>query len=215
MDSSFVGGAIGTDFLPDAPLSALASGAPNRFDLMAGTCANDGGLFSLLLPFSKKLSAKLFSKNFAAYYPAGGVAELLRTFKKTYPDSPNIYERINNDLFYRDPTRRAVAAHAAGQTGTSYLYELDYNSALKGLGAIHGIEVALLFRAATAPALLHDDIETDQLADAMVEAWVNFAATGHPHAATLPDWPAYDAAGPCAMQLGRQSFCQSVPQVKL
>lgn len=101
--------------------------------------------------------------------------------------------------------RRGRVKHAAGGTGNTYLYEVQYSSALKGLGAIHGIEVALLFRAATAKGLLHDDEETQALSDAMVEAWVAFASTGNPNIENLPAWPEFESDLPKLMAFDRVS----------
>jgi len=110
-----------------------------------------------------------------------------------------IFEQINNDAFYRVPTLRAAEAHAAGHPGRTYHYQLDYQSIIPGLGAIHGIDVALLFRAASANELLRMDAATDALSELMLEAWTSFARSGRPKAPGLPAWPAFDAQSRATM----------------
>ncbi|MDP9139362.1 MAG: carboxylesterase family protein, partial [Pseudomonadota bacterium] len=56
----FLGAAVGTDFLPQSALETYARGTPNQVEMMLGTCADDGRLFSLMLPLGKAVSARLF-----------------------------------------------------------------------------------------------------------------------------------------------------------
>jgi carboxylesterase type B len=40
------------------------------------------------------------------------------------------------------------------------------------------------------------------LADTISSYWLNFARTGNPNAAGLPQWPAYDSSAQLTMELG-------------
>ncbi|MDP9140306.1 MAG: carboxylesterase family protein, partial [Pseudomonadota bacterium] len=125
--------------------------------------------------------------------PEGGMRAARRHYAQHMPDasSTRIVEQINNDAFYRMPTIAAAEAHAAGHPGKTWLFQLDYESALPGLGAIHAIDVALLFRTPPTDLLLRDDAETSALSDIMCEALVSFARDGQPAATGMPAWAPY------------------------
>ncbi|MES2489932.1 MAG: carboxylesterase family protein, partial [Pseudomonadota bacterium] len=83
-------------------------------------------------------------------------------------------------------------AHAAGHPGHTWHFQLDYKSALPKVGAIHAIDVALLFRTEPVRALLRNDEETSRLSSTMRDAMVSFAKTGNPTAAHMPAWTPYE-----------------------
>jgi len=203
----FLGAATGTDFLPQSPLESYASGTANKIDLMLGTCANDGGLFSLLLPIGRAISANLFSKQLLGLVPNRDMEAVRRHYRAEMPHAKKyrVLEQINNDAFYRVPTSNVAEAHAADQPGTTYLYQLDYPSAIAGLGAIHGIDVALLFQNPPMGLLLERDEKTRELSEIMLEAWTQFARSGKPTAAGLPEWAPFDADSKITMVLDRAS----------
>lgn len=200
---SYLGAATGTEFLPKPPLSSYAGGTPNDIDLLLGTCAQDGNLFSLLFPLPQPVSAWLFSRYLHGLIPDRDMAQLRRHYAANMPGAgaARVRDQINNDAFYRMPTLRAAGAHAAGHPGKTYHYQLDYRSIIPGLGAIHGIDVALLFRTPLLSDLLRRDAATDTLSERMLEAWTGFARTGRPGAPGLPEWPAFDAQSRATMVL--------------
>jgi carboxylesterase type B len=51
-----------------------------------------------------------------------------------------------------------------------------------------------------------------RLADAMPSYWANFAATGNPHGAGLPAWPAYDRPDALVMRLGERIEALPLPR---
>lgn len=207
----FVGAATGTDFLPAAPLASYAAGTANDVDLMLGTCADDGQLFSLYLPLPQALSARLFMNQLRALMPKSDIAAAIKYYRaqmrgRSYAD---VFKQLNNDAFYRMPTIAAAEAHASAHPGRTYLYELDYQSAINGLGAIHGIDVVLLFGDCYSNALLHRDAETEALRDQMRQAWTSFAKTGKPSATGMPEWKPYDTNERAVMSFNRKSKLMS------
>jgi len=204
---SFLGAATATEFLPESPLDCYAKGTPNQIDLMLGTCRNDGGLFSLALPLPRSWSAKLFAPNLKGIVPGGDIVKMQACYRREMPDAAKgeVYDRVNNDAFYRMPTIRAAEAHAVGHPGRTYLYQLDYPCTLDGLGAIHGIDVALLFRTAPVDQLIGTDAETDALAEGMLAFWTQFAKTGRPSAPSMPVWQPFDSTTRSTMVLDRAS----------
>ncbi|HVT35910.1 MAG TPA: carboxylesterase family protein [Nevskiaceae bacterium] len=204
----FVGAAIGSGFLDASALTALRRGTPNNIDLLLGTCADDGQLFSLFLPFSRTLSARMFMNNLAGLAPGGDLAALIERYRALLPRLPRsqLYDKLNNDLFYRIPTIVAAEAHAAAHAGRTWHYELDLQSGIAGLRAIHGIDVGLLFGSeCAASALLPAGDAAADVSKKMLDCWVSFATTGRPSAAGMPAWNAYDSATRTSMVFDRDT----------
>ena len=187
---AFMGAATQTGFLPAAPLASYPHGTPNDIDLLLGNCANDGGLFSFMLPLGRATSARLFSTHLKGFVPRGDMAALRKHYREQMPGVAlgRQYDQINHDAFYRAPTLRAAQAHAAGTPGKTWHYQLECKSAVPGLDGIHAIDVALLFPGGPIRKLVHEDAETQRASELMVDAWTSFARTGIPRAAGLPEW---------------------------
>lgn len=190
----FMGAASETEFLPRDTMQVLSEGTPNNIDMMLGACRHDGRLFSLALPLPKKISAYLFAQYLSGIVPGNNVGKTARLYcGLPKRKDASIYERVNNDAFFKIPTIRAAMAHASGHPGRTYHYQVDHTSSVPGLGAIHGIDVALLFRAGTAKTLLDEEASTLEVSRAMIEAWASFAKTGKPTATLMPSWAPYEA----------------------
>jgi para-nitrobenzyl esterase len=212
-----MGAATGTEFLPQAPMAVYPAGTPNDIDLLLGTCAQDGNLFSLMLPFGKALSARLFAGQFRGLMPNRDLKALYRHYRRQMPGAGfrRVHEQINNDAFYRMPTIAAAEAHAASHPGRTYLYQLDCRSGIAGLGAVHAIDVALLFRTEPVSQLLDERPETAALSEAMLDAWTSFARTGRPAASGLPEWRPYEETGRPTMLLDHVSTLRLDPDQNL
>ena len=207
MKVGFLGAAVGTEFLPESTLPVYASGTPNDIDLMLGTCANDGGLFSLALPIGRTLSARIFSKNFLGLMPAGDLKSLYAHYRAQLRGETDlrVWEQLNNDSFYRVPTLDAAKAHATGHPGKTWHFQLDYRCPIGDLGSIHAMDVALIFNGGNLARMRHDDAETRALSAAMIEAFAQFAKTGKPHSPRLPAWTPYGTDNPATLVMNRQS----------
>lgn len=201
------GAATHTAFLPQAPLANYRSGTPNDVDLLLGTCRNDGTLFALSSTLGRYLSARVFANHIGGLIPDHDLAALLAHYRAALPGSGMraVYEQVINDACFRIPTLQAAEAHASAHPGRTWLYQLNCESAIPGLGAIHGIDVALLFRTSPGIALLRDDSKTLELSARMRKAFTTFARTGVPTAAGLPTWMPYDGKSRATMVLDHAS----------
>ncbi|NKF23032.1 carboxylesterase/lipase family protein [Solimonas marina] len=189
-----MGTAVGTPFQPRPLLDTYRDGTPNDIDLMIGTCADDGQLFSMMLPPFRMLSARVFMSVLSGLFPQHKTAPARAFYRRQMVGADRLrrYDQINNDAFYRMPTIRAAEAHAIGHPGRTWLYEIGLQCAIPGLRAIHGIDVALLFGLdSPARRALYDDEQTRAVSEQMLDAWTRFARSGSPQSPDLP-WPAYD-----------------------
>jgi para-nitrobenzyl esterase len=70
-------------------------------------------------------------------------------------------------------------------------------------GAFHTAEVPYVF--GTLDVLKRPWTDVDRtLSETMMSYWANFAATGNPNGATVPQWPAFDPAHPVVLRLGER-----------
>lgn len=213
----FLGAAEGGEFLPLPALERYRGGTPNNVDLMLGTCRNDGGLFSIGLPIARHLNARLFSRVILGLVPQRDMAAVRDHYLRHVPglDRRRVQEMVNNDAFFGMPTLRAAEAHAVGHPGRTWYYRLDCPTSIPELGAMHGVDVALLFRTTGTEPLLNRDALTEALSDAMLDAWVNFARIGRPATALLPEWQPFDAQQRATMVLDRNSRLELDPEAQL
>jgi carboxylesterase type B len=100
------------------------------------------------------------------------------------------------------------------QTGNGpapvYAYWFHRPTAQSPDGSPHGAEVALVF-ANEDPRRPAWSAEDHALSDQLHSYWVNFARSGNPNGAGLPQWPAFAAGKPTVMQLGAEARPIALP----
>jgi para-nitrobenzyl esterase len=199
--------------VPEHPASIYAQGRQNDVAVLVGWNADEGSLFAargtLLRPgapsYTDRMRAQFKDLADAALklYPAGSTAEEERaSFTALLGDQIIGYgtwawaERASTSgksAFYRYYfTRRPPGAP-----------ELSLHP-LAAPGVYHFAEVVYAFNNLQVMSDWSWEPEDRRLADAMASYWTNFAKTGDPNAADLPQWPAYKpGGGGQVMELGK------------
>jgi para-nitrobenzyl esterase len=171
--------------LPVVPWRAVAEGAARGIDLIAGHTRDEYRLFTEIYGLRGKVTAEQASQALNALAD-GGEAE----YRREYPDAgpETLFELVHSDWLFRMPSLHLAQAHAAAG-GRTFLYEVRYPAAVRGLGACHGIDVPLVF--GVYESLGHRLFGPEPaasavaLGDLMREHWTAFAGDGD------PGWPPY------------------------
>jgi carboxylesterase type B len=118
-------------------------------------------------------------------------------YKEVMPgaSSTAIRVQIVTDCLFRRGSVKAAEAHSAANPGRTYLYQFNWSSpVLNGaIGAVHGIDLPFTNQNLEACSRLLGSIEPlREMADAVSDAWVNFAKTGRPSSTNLPEWEPFE-----------------------
>ena len=120
--------------------------------------------------------------------------QVLSAYRKAYPSaSPFLIQaRILTDRGGRKSAGTLAERKAALHRAPAYLYLFSWPSPGAGgkFGAVHGIDVGLVFHN-YGDEFTGRSPEVRALADKLASAWVAFAKTGNPNHLGLPEWPAY------------------------
>lgn len=169
--------------------SAYMAGRQPKVPLIIGnTSAEIGG------PFVSNSKTK--EEFFASF------GELAAEAKAAYDEGGNksfdeIITKFNTDWVWGEPARMTAKAFMA-KGASAYVYQFGYVPAAaqqrSPYGAGHGSEVSFVFNTLNARwgAPAEATAAEKELAGIMNSYWVNFAKTGNPNGAGLPNWPLYN-----------------------
>ncbi|MBN1421318.1 MAG: carboxylesterase family protein [Planctomycetes bacterium] len=185
--------------LPDTPAGLWAAGRQHDVPLIAGSNADDGGVFAGLFPVKRVAGYRLAVRarlgeetdEALALFPA-----------ERDEDVPAAVRRILTVAAFVAPARSQVRAMEP-KTSKAWLYHFARVPAMArtvGIGAAHGIEIPYVF--GTAHPWMGIDEDDRALSDAIGRYWVAFAREGDPAVKGLPVWPAYAAATDRHLLLG-------------
>jgi para-nitrobenzyl esterase len=177
------------EVLPAAPWQALASGAGNDVDLIAGHNRDEYRLFTALSEVRGKVTDEMAAGALRGLAGPDGEA----AYREAYPDADAeaLFELVYSDWLFRMPTLHLAQAHAVGGGGRTFLYQVSYEAAEGGLGACHAIDVPLVFGVWPGLGQMLFGAEPPPgavaLSDLMGREWTAFAASGD------PGWSPYSA----------------------
>ncbi len=177
---------IDNELIFEVPIKAIAAGAAEGIDLLAGSTSDEFSFFIVPSGVAASVTAEVLPHALAAM---GVPPEITATYVANRPEqSPgDVLASVVTDSIFTIPTIKLATAQRPH--GTPYLYEFAWKSPLEGLGACHSLELAFMFDTlGTATSPLYGGVAPQELADQMHAVWVTFAKTGD------PGWPSYDTA---------------------
>lgn len=138
----------------------------------------------------------------------------VKAVKKAYPNDTEAKDLLDVDTMFR-PGAVQEANDKSGLNGAPvYMYLFTWQSPVFDgkYKALHCMELPFVFdNINLANKMTGGGEEAHQLADKMSSAWLNFAKTGNPNHAGLPEWPAYNSNNTATMHF--DVTCDVKPQL--
>jgi len=177
------------------PASVFAAGEEAAIPLLFGTTSRELGAAIYHFPMAQDSLRKTIAEFFGGLAPqalaAYGLAEGAQTSDDPLYGSPA--DQWAADLILRCPATAQGGWHNVAHHPT---YEYEFAHAIAGQetqGAVHGAELPYVlgyFPKWGNIAGQFADMDL-QLSDLMESYWTNFAKTGNPNSAGLPEWPQF------------------------
>jgi para-nitrobenzyl esterase len=187
--------------LPDTVGAIFAARRHRHMPVLVGSNADEMTTLPMFAPVPPTLDE--YRQRVARQY-----GDLAAEYERAYPVNGEkdmaaaVFAAARDTTFTLEMRTWARRVTEAGQK--AYLYQFTRTPPLPDtngrLGAYHASEIQYVFTTVQDRPWA---TETDRaLAETMSRYWVNFATTGDPNGAGLPDWPAYDAANEPYQELG-------------
>jgi len=187
-------------------------GKYNDVPVLIGTNSDEGG------SFSRPQTPEQYQNGVRARF--GKYADtILQLYPGNTPEqAASAGGDIKRDIDFAWPTW--AWARLQSRTGKSnvYMYFFDQpqppNTPMASDGALHGSEMLFMFQHMEQRPFPWRP-EDYKLSEMMVDYWTNFASTGDPNGAGLPQWPVYQDGKPTVMHLRDTPQAVPVPRLNL
>ena len=190
--------------LTGTTLESLDREQQSKIDFLLGTNLDEAYMY--IAQDTGQMEVDRWLENIA---PDNASALRLQVANET--DPRRALDRLRTAHSMLCPVRR-VAARISATGGRAWVYHFTRQRAGPGgekLGAYHGTEIPYVF--GTHDDWLPTEAIDEELTDAVMDYWVQFARTGDPNVPGRPAWPMYRAEKPAVLELGEQ--IQVVPPV--
>jgi para-nitrobenzyl esterase len=201
-EDALPGPVTGSAALPVDPVTAMANNDAARVPVLMGTNHDEFTLFVALqyLRDGKRYTAEDYPRLLRDTFGANAAAVGERYPLSNYGN--NVYSAYSAAV--TDGVFACVGERMSddlARVGSVYAYEFNDRDAPAPesmhtlpfpVGASHSFELRFLFDIGGAEPL---DSAQQTLSDQMIDYWSRFVASGSPHAAGQPDWPALSAGG--------------------
>lgn len=141
--------------------------------------------------------------------------DYVKAVRKAYPNDTAAKDLLDVDTMFRPGAVYEANAKSALKDGASvYMYLFTWQSPVFDgkYKALHCMELPFMFDNITlANKMTGGSQEAHDLAAKMSQSWINFAKTGNPNHADLPEWPAYNSSNTATMHFDTTS--EVMPQM--
>lgn len=194
------------------PYLLYQAGKFNDTPVLVGTNSDEGHMFT-----PPQVKAADFEKSIRA-----GYGEKAKVILAAYPHATDAEARTATKNVFREsafawPTWAWANLQSQKGKGRVFVYYFDHRTPQSPDGANHAAEIGFVFRNLENPVAPATG-EEKALSDLISSYWVNFAKTGDPNGAGLPQWPAFTAAAPKIMHFdempGARDGVPNLQQIK-
>lgn len=201
-------------FLPDSVPNIYAAGKQAQIPLLAGW--NAGEMQALVVMSPKKTTSESFKAQAAKDF--GDNADKFVALYPAATDEQAVQSAIDlaGDRFIAHSTWLWLEAHV--KTGHAPTYRYLFSLPSPGdkyhkveTGAFHSDDIEYVFGTLDCRPEAVWRPEDRKLSDQMGQYWTNFAKTGNPNGADLPEWPTYAPEKFSIMNLDRTSSAETDP----
>jgi para-nitrobenzyl esterase len=206
-DPSFKMGPVFDGYvLPKNPAAAWAAGQQSRVPLLAGWNADENRVYATF--GNKRPTAKDFIAETRAHYgnradailklyPAATDEQAVRSAGDLACDQFIVYGTWQWIELQRETGGAPVFRYSFDRAGPVPLDTVINGKPATSadVGARHAADIPYVFGALASVPDVSWEAADRKLSDAMGTYWTNFAKTGNPNGAGLPDWPRYEKAG--------------------
>jgi para-nitrobenzyl esterase len=210
------GPTVDGNILPHHPFDPRAPMESADVPLLTGTILNEGvsGLDNREMT---AMSDEEMNRGIRAEFGDKSDA-IIKAYRREYPmESPfGIYAAIGAVAFRRPAVEQAARKAALGAS-PSYSYVFAWRTPMldNRPGSFHACEISSVFDNAELCDHYSGMLpEALALAKQVSGAWVNFARTGNPNHAGLPDWPAYTAENRATMFFDVPCSVRNAPEAE-
>ncbi len=123
---------------------------------------------------------------------------VVETYRRLYPraNAARRFLAATTDSNFRVRSLAVAQRKAAQQQASVWMYSFEWETPLFDgrLGAPHALDVPFTFDTIDLTNATDMSDGARKVAATMAETWIAFARTGNPNNATIPHWPAYNAA---------------------
>jgi para-nitrobenzyl esterase len=194
--AAYYGPSIDGWVLPEQIMNIYQTGAANNVPVMVGVSKDEFSLF-----IAGEVDEKRYEGAVALLAQDTESANIIHAAVADEPDVFKRTVRVTTDGYFLCGSKKAAKHLATRQQNVYfYLFSRVRDGAKVWLGAHHAAEIPYVF--GTAGDLLPSTAIDEQLTETMQAYWVQFARTGNPNTAGLPDWPRVTPQEDIYMNLG-------------
>lgn len=206
---------IDGDILPASVLDSITAGSSSDVILLAGTTRDEmaapvppGASPEELEGIVSQSAYGIETKEMIELYRESRTKRLARV------GDADVASAISTDAMMRVPCIRLIEAQRQHQPAYHYIVTWATPAGDGAAGANHGIELGFVFGThgidQDHAMAFGDGPAASGLANAVMDAWTNFAKTGNPSSETLGSWPEYGESR-ATMMIGEQTYVREAP----
>lgn len=203
---------IDQDIIPGHVFDSKDSPISLDVPLLIGQNGTEFSLFMLADKAAYALDKNMLAQRVAKTFGDAAASKILDTYWHDFPDynSSTLWFHIFSDYCMGALTSHIMDVRSVPGAAPVFAYRFDWTTPILGgkLYSPHTIEIPFVFDNTSTEAgkvMTGTEQDTAAIADIVSRAWVEFARTGKPAAAGLPEWPAYTVTGRESMHIDTTS----------